>query len=194
MVKITNVLGDIKTGNSGDYIFQRVHGKQVMRKGYKQKKPPSPAQLEARSRFKESINWVNSLTSIEKSGLKELYHKQFPSYTKGQPSTWYNYGKWLYIKTPKITTINSTPREYEVSHPAIQTINYYDDIKRSIVSFDDLSSLEGSIATSTYHIEVPLYIHAIGLTTLCGIEYIHFLNSDQQFYTCAKYSSPCPSK
>lgn len=175
MVKIVNEFGDVLKGKTGEAIYQGHYGRQIRRKSYKKNDNPSSKQIQVRKRFKDSIIWVNSLTFSQKQNIKHLFKNQFPSYEKGQPTTWFNYAKWLYLSNPKFSIIDSSNNCYKINHPAIMNIEEYDSSMNLIYSSQNLSDLSDlSLYSSFIHTPSP-EVSSIQVTTLTGLLFVFTL-------------------
>lgn len=168
MVKITNEYGDKYTGKLGNAIYQKVHGQQVRRKSYKQTKDPSPSQLQVRTKFKEAIAWIKTLTSNQKTGLKSYYKTSRLGYDPAYPVNWYNFAKWLYIKNPYYELLNIYTNEYKIHHPGILKITEKDLQGTVMFTDDNLSSLEGGAFCTNYHKTANVFASFIELTLVTG--------------------------
>lgn len=122
MVKIENEYGDRYKGKAGNAIYQDQYGRQVRRKSYQQKKPPSKAQILTRQRFKEAIQTIKSLPYNQIQDIKKFYNILKEKDTRKYPVNWYNFAKWLYIKKPKLTIIDSLTNQYKIQHVNIARV------------------------------------------------------------------------
>jgi hypothetical protein len=195
MAKVTNIFGELATGKNGPVIYQGHYGRTIRRAGYSQKNKPTQAQTNARNMFKEATAWASSLSFDEKTAIKNYYNKTFNNWEKGQPSTWHNFAKSIYIKKPTLILLDSTTQEYLINHPAIKTVSIYNDIKQPLFQSDDISSFETGEIVKEYPITIPKSTFAIGVTTLAGLEYIRFLTNISHFnkYECFTTDCACDS-
>lgn len=168
MVKIDNIFGDIKKGCQDNAIYQTYHGKQIRRARYKEEKEPSKGQLNQRNRFKNAVKWLNGLSSLEKSNLKEYYKKSFLAWTPGQPSTWYNWAKTFYLSSPQLIVLDETTNKYQIKHPSIFSVSEYDLTGQKIYSVDGLSNIINQKFTDVFSRSPNLDISKIIVETLTG--------------------------
>lgn len=122
MVKIENIYGDRYTGKSSNAIYQGYYGRQIRRKGYKQTTPPSAKQIQTRQRFKEAIQQVKNLSSVDVQSIKKIFRILKEKDPRSWPVNWYNFAKLCYIKTPKITILDPETLEYQVQYFSIYQV------------------------------------------------------------------------
>lgn len=174
MVKIVNEFGDVLTGKCSNAIYQKHYGRQIRRKGYKEKKQPSPAQLKQRNKFKDAIAWTKSLTTEERIGLKNYYETSKLGYQKNMPVNWYNFAKYVYIKSPTFTILDPTNQTYQIKHPSILKITEKASDGSIINIIDNLSDYENGIITDNYTGTPNIITNIIEVMTMPGLlfEYI----------------------
>lgn len=171
MVKLHSTIGLKFKGKVGEFIIQDVNGEQVLRQGYKENKKPTPEQLAVRERFKLASSWAKNLSTDNKRYLRQYYKQLYPSWTQGQPSTWYNLAKTFILTLPEFRLINAETGQYSIKHPAIQTVSEYNSSGELLTEYDNLSSLPSlDICTSIEKICNSSTAYLV-ITTLPGYEY-----------------------
>lgn len=169
MVKIENDFGDVLKGKSGDKVYQLHYGRQIRKQNHKETKEPSPLQLQVRNKFKLAIEWVKTLSSTQRIGLKRYYESSKLGYSPKYPVNWYNYAKKIYIKNPEFTLQDPNINKYKISHPGIKTIIEFDSLGNQVFKIDDLSVLEDGVIAESYNKVCETLTSRVRVVTLPGM-------------------------
>ncbi len=62
MVKIVNLLGDVKIGRQGEVVYQRKYGEQIRRMAQPKRAIPSQAQEKHRQKYRDALAWRKQLS------------------------------------------------------------------------------------------------------------------------------------
>ena len=141
MVKIHNVFGDTWIGKYHDKIYQRVHGQQVRREGFKRPDPQGPIQEQQKQRFKEFVEWWRSQTTSQKDTLKGKFAEKGVEKENPQYITVYHYLLGMGLTPPRIEIIDPDKLTYKVTHPSIHRIEEIDFNGNIIATYDNLSNV-----------------------------------------------------
>ncbi len=141
MVKIHNVFGDQWIGKYSGKIYQRVHGQQVRREGFKRPDPQGPIQEQQKQRFKEFVEWWRSQTTSQKDTLKGKFAEKGVEKENPQYITVYHYLLGMGLTPPRIEIIDPDKLTYKVTHPSIHRIEEIDFNGNIIATYDNLSNV-----------------------------------------------------
>lgn len=186
MVKIFNELGEKKTGKLGNSIYQNINGVQVRRSNFKRDKPASPNQIKTRKRFTDAVTWVKNLSYDETQGIKKYFNQSFLSYKKGEPSTWYNFAKNLYMVTPDFILTENTTDKLKITHPGIKDIKIYNETGILQLAYTNLSNLIESLFKTSFIIQLYPSYSSIQVETVTGQIYTYGVSVTPipEGYTC----------
>ena len=192
MVKLRSTIGLKLKGKHGNFIFQDVNGDQVLRQGYKEKKEPTPQQLEVRERFKLAVSWAKNLSTAEKRYIRQYYKELYPSWVPGQPSTWYNFAKSFVLTVLKFELVNAEQRTYLIEHPGIVSVYQYDSNNILIQSIENLTILSDLKFKNKLVITALNSTTTIIITTLGGASYTFNINPaiTELIYCDINYCNP----
>jgi len=140
MVKVVNKYGDIKAGKQGITVYQMNNGVQVRRIKERTHKNDQKKQILVQSKFKDGIDFANSLTAVEIKALKSHVERLKIS------MTWHNYARSISMHTPVIEKVENNL--ILVHHPAIREIRCYSSEDILMETFTNLTDLNaGRIIT-----------------------------------------------
>ncbi|MCC7569981.1 hypothetical protein KO465_01385 [Candidatus Micrarchaeota archaeon] len=173
MVKIENEYGDKYTGKYSNAIYQQHYGRQIRRKGYKQRKPPSKKQIETRERFKEAIQNIKQLPYDQVQSIKKIFRILKEKNPRSWPVNWYNFAKLCYIKTPKVTILDPETFEYQVTYFSIYQV--VEKTASGLIVYDSgiISSPETNQFLQTYQKTPETRTKYIEITVIPGITHTH---------------------
>ncbi|MBA7551682.1 hypothetical protein ES705_44230 [subsurface metagenome] len=113
MVKIKNVLGDVKIGRQGEVVYQRKHGEQIRRLASPKRAMASEAQIAHRQLYRDALAWRKALSLPNRrylegyciaNGVVDSYHIPLP---------WSRFALKLYLQAvkfiPKLTIEETLP-------------------------------------------------------------------------------------
>ena len=156
MVKIHNVFGDTWIGKYHDKIYQRVHGQQVRREGFKRPYPMSPVQELQKQKFQEFTEWWRSQTREDKETIKEQFKEEGIEQKDPKYPTAYHYLLGLGLHPINMKLVDSETVTYLIEHPCIYKIKEVDSNGNVIKTHDNLSDPYTFDFTSQYTL-TPTY-------------------------------------
>ena len=106
MVKITNPLGDIKTGKQGEVVYQRKYGEQIRRLVSPKRAMASEAQQQHRQLYRSALNWRKSLTLAHKRFLQGYCMANSIIDSYGLPLPWSWFALRLYLQKVKFSMVD----------------------------------------------------------------------------------------
>ncbi len=113
MVKIKNVLGDVKIGRQGEVVYQRQHGEQIRRLASPKRAMASEAQIAHRQLYRDALVWRKSLSLPNRrylegyciaNGVIDSYHIPLP---------WSRFALKLYLQAVKFVVIEKPSITYK---------------------------------------------------------------------------------
>jgi len=171
MVKIHNVFGDQWIGKHSGKIYQRVHGQQVRREGFKRPDPQGPIQEQQKKRFREFVEWWKSQTTSQKDSLKEKFTEKEIEKENPQYTTVYHYLLGLGLTPPRIEIVDPDKLTYKVTHPSIHRVDEIDFYGNIVATYDNLSHVyeldftESQQITPTDHTKIVRVYTPFGQST-----------------------------
>ena len=140
MVKVVNKYGDIKAGKQGNTVYQMNNGVQVRRIKEHTHKNDQKKQIVVQSKFKEGIDFANSLTPVQVETIKS-----YLSILK-VPMTWHNYARSISMRAPTLEKPENNL--IIVQHPALKEIGCYSSDGILLETFANMTDLaKGSIVS-----------------------------------------------
>jgi len=102
VVKINNLLGDIKRGKQAGSAYQLRYGQQIRRTISPKRHIVSKAQTSRRNLFKEALAWRGALTLSERQFLEgyAIAHRVIDDY--GIPLPWSKFALKVYLEVPRV--------------------------------------------------------------------------------------------
>ena len=186
MVKIHNVFGDTWIGKYHDKIYQRVHGQQVRREGFKRPYPMSPVQELQKQKFQEFTEWWRSQTREDKETIKEQFKEEGIEQKDPKYPTAYHYLLGLGLTPINIKLIDSETATYLIEHPCIYKVEEVDSEGNIIQTHNNLSNPYTFDFTSQYTFIPTAYTDSIIVYTPFN-HYEKFKLSIVPHYTGVEY-------
>ncbi|MCX9028466.1 MAG: hypothetical protein OIN86_09845 [Candidatus Methanoperedens sp.] len=146
MVKVVNKYGDIKAGKQGNTVYQMNNGVQVRRIKESTHKNDKVKQILVQSKFKEGIDFANSLTPAEVETIKS-----YLSILKA-PMTWHNYARSISMQVP--TFEKPENNLINVQHPALKEIRCYSSDSILLETFANLTDLAAGRIVARHPIKI----------------------------------------
>ncbi|MBA7573105.1 hypothetical protein ES708_14905 [subsurface metagenome] len=105
MLKITNPLGDIKTGRQGEAVYQRKYGEQIRRTVSPKRAIPSQRQIDHRQLYRAALAWRSQLSLANRRYLEGycISHGIIDDY--GVPLTWSRFALKVYLQAVRFAII-----------------------------------------------------------------------------------------
>lgn len=125
MVKITNPLGDVKTGKQGEAVYQGKYGQQIRRQAAPKRAMASEAQIAHRQLYRDALTWRKQLSRPNRryldgycieNGVVDSYYFPLP---------WSRFALKLYLEKVRFVYITKPTLE-ETEYTGKQ--EYYDDL------------------------------------------------------------------
>ena len=105
MVKITNPLGDVKTGRQGEAVYQRKYGEQIRRTVSPKRAIPSQRQIDHRQLYRDALDWRKSLSLANRRYLEGYCIANGVVDGYGVPLAWSRFSLKLYLQKVKFVAI-----------------------------------------------------------------------------------------
>jgi len=105
MVKITNKLGDVKTGRQGEVVYQRKYGEQIRRQVSPKRAMASEAQIKHRDLYRAALSWRKGLSLANRRYLDGycLANWIVDDYNIALP--WHRFALKLYLERVKFVVM-----------------------------------------------------------------------------------------
>ncbi len=115
MVKIKNVLGDVKIGRQGEVVYQRKYGEQIRRLASPKRAMASEAQIAHRQLYRDALVWRKALSLANRRYLEEYCIANGVVDSYHIPLPWSRFALKLYLQAVKfvLTDISVTDPTYE---------------------------------------------------------------------------------
>ncbi len=98
MVKITNLLGDVKIGKQGEVVYQRKYGEQIRGTASPKRAIPSQAQINHRQLYRAALTWRKSLSLANRRYLEGYCIANWVVDGYKVPLPWHRFALKLYLQ------------------------------------------------------------------------------------------------
>jgi len=116
MVKITNKLGDIKTGRQGEAVYQRRYGEQIRRTAQPKRAIASKAQLEHRDLYRDALAWRKGLSLANRRYLDGYCIANGIVDDYKIPLAWHKFALKLYLEKVKFVVIEKASFSEDITY------------------------------------------------------------------------------
>jgi len=124
MVKIKNVLGDVKVGRQGEVVYQRRYGEQVRRMVSPKRAIASEAQIKHRQFYRDALSWRKGLSPPNRRYLEGYCIANGVIDGYGIPLAWHRFALRLYLERVHFVVIT---RPIAGEEGEEQKYEYYDE-------------------------------------------------------------------
>ncbi len=146
MVKVVNKYGDIKAGKQGNTVYQMNNGVHVRRIKEHTHKNDKVKQILVQSKFREGIDFANSLTPVEIETIQSYLN------ILKVPMTWHNYARSISMQAPALE--NPEDNLVIVRHPGIKEIECYSPDGLLLETFANMTDLAGGRVVTRQAIKI----------------------------------------